>query len=335
MSLLRIVKQAVRSTPAHGLGYGILRRLDAAEQPELRAAAAQNPPALLVNYLGRFSSAGGHFTPVQQGTVFADAFAVSLDGAVPLTHPLELNAFLDGDRLALGWTWAARLLQEKDVAAVSAAMENIASELAENARTKPALAAATLVPADVPGTGLDAAALARIEAAHGPALAVLPLGPLQLGLLFHDQLGARGGNYSSVTVLELGGAVSGERLRAALELMLDAHPQLGASFNPGAGPAPVQVIPHPAFRAPVDFAEILIADHGDPAAATASRFTARPMRSRRPSAGSWRWSARKRRAPLTLSAGRCWPQGWCGGPTGRRGCCSAPTTCWWTAGPLH
>ena len=112
-SLLRVVKQAVRSTPADGLGYGILRHLDAAAQPELRAAAAQNPPALLVNYLGRFAPAAGHFTPVQQGTAFADAFAVSQDAAMPLTHPLELNAFLDGDRLALGWTWAARLLARR------------------------------------------------------------------------------------------------------------------------------------------------------------------------------------------------------------------------------
>ncbi|POH57672.1 amino acid adenylation domain-containing protein [Arthrobacter glacialis] len=267
-SLLRVVKQAVRSTPADGMGYGILRYLDAANQPELRAAAAQNPPALLVNYLGRFQQAAGHFTPVQQGTVFVDAFAVSQDGAMALTHPLELNAFLDGEQLALGWTWAARLLQTADAEAVTASMESIAATLAEYARTTPALAAATLVPADVPGTGLNAAALARIEADHGPAQAVLPLGPLQLGLLFHDQLGAQGGNYSSVTVLELKGKVSGERLRAALELMLDAHPQLGTSFNLGVGAVPVQVIPHPAFRAPIDFAEILVADHTDPAAAT-------------------------------------------------------------------
>ncbi|MHA7270283.1 amino acid adenylation domain-containing protein [Arthrobacter sp. HLT1-20] len=266
--LLRVVKQAVRSTPADGMGYGILRYLDGTNQPELRAAAAQNPPSLLVNCLGRFSLAEGHFTPVQQGTVFADAFAVSQDGAMPLTHPLELNAFLDGEQLALGWTWAARLLDAADVAAVTAAMESIAAALAECARATPALAAATLVPADVPGTGLDAAAVARIESGHGPALAVLPLGPLQLGLLFHDQLGAQGGNYSSVTVLELAGKVSGERMRVALELMLDAHPQLGASFNTGAGPVPVQVIPHPAFRAPLDFAEILIADTTDPAGAT-------------------------------------------------------------------
>ncbi|MHA7304881.1 amino acid adenylation domain-containing protein [Arthrobacter sp. TMN-49] len=268
LSVLRVLKQAVRSTPADGMGYGILRYLDAPQQPELRAAAAQNPPALLVNYLGRFQQAEGHFTPVQQGTVFADAFAVSQDGAMALTHPLELNAFLDGEQLALGWTWANRLLSVEDVAAVSQAMEAAAAVLADFARTHPAQAAAQLVPADVPGTGLDAQALARIEADHGPALAVLPLGPLQLGLLFHDQLGAQGGNYSSVTTLEFGGTVSGERLRAALEMLLDAHPQLGASFNLGAASAPVQVIPHPVFRSPLDFAEVVIADHADPAAAT-------------------------------------------------------------------
>lgn len=262
-ALLRSVKQAVRATPGDGMGYGILRHLDADGNPELLAAAAQNPPALLVNYLGRFSSHSGHFTPVQSGGAFADTFAVSQDATMPLAHPLELNAFLDGTRLALCWSWAARLLNERDAAAVTAGMEQAAAALAEFAAAHPRKAAATLVPADVPGTGLDSAALKRLQESHGPALAVLPLGPLQQGLLFHEQLGGDAGSYSSVTVLEFAGPVDTGRLRAALEHLLDTHPQLGASFNNTAGPRPVQFIGHPDFRRPVDFQETAVPAGGD------------------------------------------------------------------------
>ena len=266
-AVLRAVKQAVRATPGDGLGYGILRHLDTAAQPELVSAAAGNPPALLVNYLGRFQTGGGHFTPVQHGGVFADSFAVSQDGSLPLDHPLELNAFLDGGRLALGCTWAGRLLSAADVAAVTAGIEQAAQALARFAAAEPRRAAATTVPADAPGTGLDADALARIQEKHGPAVAVLPLGPLQQGLLFHEQMGADGG-YSSVTVLEFSGRVTTGRLRGALELLVDAHPQLGTSFDTASGPVPVQVIGHPSFRRPIDFTEIVVPDGADAAAET-------------------------------------------------------------------
>ncbi len=267
-AVLRAVKQAVRATPGDGLGYGILRHLDAHEQVGLLAAAAHNPPALLVNYLGRFNSHNGHFTPVQSGGAFADTFAVSQDTTMPLAHPLELNAFLDGSRLALCWSWADRLLNEADAAAVTAGMEQAATALADFAATQPRKSAATLVPADVPGTGLDTAALGRLQESHGPALAVLPLGPLQQGLLFHEQIGGDAGSYSSVTVLDFTGPVDTERLRDALEHLVDTHPQLGTSFNTTAGPMPVQVIGHPGFRRPVDFQEITVPAGGDGPAET-------------------------------------------------------------------
>lgn len=261
LAAVRAVKQALRSTPGNGIGYGILRYLHPDSTAALAGAAAANPPALLLNYLGRFPTPGRHFTPVPHGTVFADAFAVAQDGQAPLGHPLELNAFLDGGRLALCWSWAPRLLNGDDVAALAGLIERAAIALGALAKREPVEAASTLVPADVPGTGLDTAALTAIEAGHGPVLAVLPLGPLHEGLLFHDQLGKDGDNYCSVTVLEFADdQVSADRLRQAIEHVIDTHPQLGASFDTTAGPSPVQVVPHPAFRRPVDFAEVVIPD---------------------------------------------------------------------------
>jgi amino acid adenylation domain-containing protein len=81
-----------------------------------------------------------------------------------------------------------------------------------------------------------------------PALAdVLPLTPLQEGLLFHA-LYAHERNTQDVylvqLVLELDGAVDAARLRAAGQALLDRHPNLRAAFRRRRGGGPVQVVPH-------------------------------------------------------------------------------------------
>ena len=83
-----------------------------------------------------------------------------------------------------------------------------------------------------------------------PALAdVLPLTPLQEGLLFHA-LYAHERDAQDVylvqLVLELDGAVDAARLRAAGQALLDRHPNLRAAFRRRRGGGPVQVIPHKA-----------------------------------------------------------------------------------------
>src|SRR5689334_10381479 len=84
-----------------------------------------------------------------------------------------------------------------------------------------------------------------------PALAdVLPLTPLQEGLLFHA-LYAHEKDAKDVylvqLVLELDGAVDAGRLRAAGQALLDRHPNLRAAFRRRRGGGPVQVIPHKAL----------------------------------------------------------------------------------------
>ncbi|MFE9450310.1 amino acid adenylation domain-containing protein [Streptomyces sp. NPDC006739] len=76
---------------------------------------------------------------------------------------------------------------------------------------------------------------------------VLPLTPLQEGLLFHA-LHARERDAQDVylvqLVLELDGTVDPVRLRAAGQALLDRHPNLRAAFRRRRGGRPVQVVPH-------------------------------------------------------------------------------------------
>ncbi|MES5820834.1 amino acid adenylation domain-containing protein [Streptomyces sp. RG80] len=84
---------------------------------------------------------------------------------------------------------------------------------------------------------------------------VLPLTPLQEGLLFHAlyEHERHGPDvYVVQLVFELEGPVDADRLRAAAQALLDRHPNLRAAFRRRRGGQPVQVIPR---RATLPWAE--------------------------------------------------------------------------------
>ncbi|MFF8959798.1 amino acid adenylation domain-containing protein [Streptomyces sp. NPDC014894] len=127
------VKEQLRAIPDHGIGHGLLRRLNPDTAPALAALPA---PLLGFNYLGRFAApdsaatAGG---PVGGGA----------DPAMPLAHALEVNAATwdtpAGPRLAARWTWAPGLLAQDRVHDLATAWFTALEALAATA--------------DTPGTG--------------------------------------------------------------------------------------------------------------------------------------------------------------------------------------
>ncbi|MFE7646433.1 amino acid adenylation domain-containing protein [Streptomyces phaeoluteigriseus] len=73
---------------------------------------------------------------------------------------------------------------------------------------------------------------------------VLPLTPLQEGLLFHAVSGRRELDvYTVQLVLDLSGPLDGARLKAAAERFLDRHPHLKAGFRYRDNGDPVQLVP--------------------------------------------------------------------------------------------
>ncbi|NUQ98763.1 MAG: amino acid adenylation domain-containing protein [Streptomyces sp.] len=91
---------------------------------------------------------------------------------------------------------------------------------------------------------------------------VLPLTPLQEGLLFHalyEHERDAPDVYVVQLVFELEGPVDGDRLRAAAQALLDRHPNLRAAFRRRRGGQPVQVVPH---RATLPWAEADLTGQG-------------------------------------------------------------------------
>ncbi|MFC9661596.1 amino acid adenylation domain-containing protein [Nocardia sp. NPDC127606] len=83
----------------------------------------------------------------------------------------------------------------------------------------------------------------EFSATYGPVADVLPLSPLQEGLLFHALRDGAADVYTMTARFSLDGVVDPERMGAAFANMLRRHPNLGAAFSYEQFDQPVQIVP--------------------------------------------------------------------------------------------
>ncbi|MFC1439472.1 amino acid adenylation domain-containing protein [Streptacidiphilus sp. N1-10] len=113
---------------------------------------------------------------------------------------------------------------------------------------------------------LDDHEYAELTAGHGPVEEILPLAPLQHGLLFHalyegaDDDTGPGDVYVGQIPLLVEGELEAGRLRAAFQSLLDRHAALRAGFTVRSGGDPVQII---AGSVPIPWAEHDLSDLDD------------------------------------------------------------------------
>ncbi|CAM5621341.1 hypothetical protein SFUMM280S_03529 [Streptomyces fumanus] len=144
-----------------------------------------------------------------------------------------------GPELTLTLAWPERLLDQAD-----------AQDLLDTwAQMLTALAAAPHgggghTPSDFPLIALDQAQIEELEAAAPDLTEVLPVSPLQEGLLFHALFDEQAEDvYVEQIVHTLEGPLDADLLRASWQALLDRHPTLRIGFRQLAGmPQPVQVI---------------------------------------------------------------------------------------------
>jgi amino acid adenylation domain-containing protein/non-ribosomal peptide synthase protein (TIGR01720 family) len=255
-SLLKNVKQALRSVPDKGLGFASLRYLDTDYQATFSSLEKANPSQLLFNYLGRFDARQGYWQAQQRDGVFADSFAVHLDAEQVLLHEFEVNIFVDESgeipQLAIHWSWDQAQHSQAEILQLSQAIQSGLEQMivwSQAAKTNlkttenQTLADQTRVAADLTQKGLSNTQLAQLENSYGPVLDVLPALPLQEGLLFHAQLGGAGSHYNSTTRLSIEGQVQVSAIQMALNTVIVRHPQLLAHFDSNVLGRAIQILP--------------------------------------------------------------------------------------------
>ncbi|MCQ9133436.1 non-ribosomal peptide synthetase, partial [Streptomyces hilarionis] len=230
---LKRVKEQLHAVPGNGIGYGLLRHRNAGTAGEL---AAYGRPQLGFNYLGRHDApALADWAPAPE----APALGAGFDDAAPLGLALELDAVTvdhaHGARLVATWTWSQALLAEDDVRELAHGWFASLTELA-------AVEGGGLTPSDLPLVDLSQGDIEALEGALPSLADVLPLAPLQEGLLFHSLYDSGADLYAVQEVFALSGPLDPGALRTAASTLLDRYPNLRAGFHHEGLPRPVQVI---------------------------------------------------------------------------------------------
>ncbi|ORB10732.1 condensation domain-containing protein, partial [Mycobacterium noviomagense] len=221
--------------------YGLLRYLNPGidlDDPD---------PPIGFNYLGRL---GGSSSPEQASEqlwrISAQGMSkIGAAAAIPmaLAHTVELNAATvdteSGPALQAGWSWAPSVLDDTQIARLSELWFEALRGICAHVRA----GGGGLTPSDIAPAHLSQQQLDQL-CQHQPVADVLPLTPLQQGLLFHTSTTPASGDdiYAVQLAITITGPLDPHRLRDALHTVITRHPNLVARFSDQFD-EPVQIIP--------------------------------------------------------------------------------------------
>ncbi|MGW4739725.1 amino acid adenylation domain-containing protein [Nocardia xishanensis] len=241
-ALLKAVKEQLITVPDKGIGFGMLRYLNPDTAAGLDGALGQ----IGFNYLGKISTGdvpealtGGSWLPTDDW----GAPDAAQDAAMPAAAVVDINALVTdtdaGAQLTASFAYASEILDADAVRELAerwvAALTVLAGHLRDSS-------AGGLTPADVPLVRVTQAELDIWRAERPGLVDVLPLSPLQLGLLFLTQMSATADPYLLQLAVELSGDIDLDRLRRAAQAVLDRHPILRSAFGSSAAGDPVQFV---------------------------------------------------------------------------------------------
>jgi len=202
--------EAVRRATSAALAGSLDALRRHASLSEVREVLGRIPaPPISFNYLGRLDAA-----PDPSDALLGALRVPSSPQRSPRgrrTHALEVDAIVTGGRLRVRWSTSRAQLEKATVRRLADDFHNFLSVFSTRF---------------APDAGIEE---------------VLPLSPMQEGMLFHHLRDARD-PYVSQIALELAGDIHAERLAQAWQLAVDHHPALRAEFAWEGRERPAQMI---------------------------------------------------------------------------------------------
>ncbi len=239
-ALVKDAKEQLRALP-HPLSYGVLRYLNADVDLD-----GSDPP-IGFNYFGRLGAPGADAAEAMADGWWISQDGLSLIGAatavpMPLMHTLDVNAgTIDtgaGPQLHVNWTWAPSALDQEQITRLSRLWFDALAGICAHVRG----GGGGLTPSDLAPARLSQQQIDKLQRKQQIA-DVLPLTPVQQGLLFHATTAATSDDlYAGQLEIGVAGPLDPQRLRAAVHAVVDRHPQLVARYCDEFD-QPVQVIP--------------------------------------------------------------------------------------------
>ncbi|CAL9567060.1 amino acid adenylation domain-containing protein [Streptomyces sp. enrichment culture] len=233
---IKHTKEALRAVPNRGIGYGALRHLrgELGSLPE---------PRIGFNYLGQFDSPAG-------GGLFATSDLNPGGEYAPeeeRAHLLDVVGRVVDGRLVFDWAYSTDVHDEATVAALA---ERFTAELTALIGHCLSEGAGGVTPSDFPLVSLSQAEVDRLAGDGRDVEDILPLTPMQQGMLFHTLLEPDSSSYFEQTLLVLDGVTDIQALADAWQRLVDATPVLRTTIAWQGVEQPVQIV-HRAAVLPV------------------------------------------------------------------------------------
>ena len=232
---LKSVKEQLRRLRFHGLGYGLLRYLS--PDPEVRRRLRELPqPEVSFNYLGQLDQVLGEdglLRPAGEGAGMARG------ARQPRRYLLDVSGDVSGGRLRLLFTYPAKLLAAATVERLAADCTAALGDLIAHCLQP---GAGGFTPSDFPLAAFDQATLDRLLTAPREVEDVLPLSPLQQGLLYHGLEEPEAALYVLQFSCSLLGELDVGAFEHAWQLAIERHAALRAAFHWEGLDEPLQVV---------------------------------------------------------------------------------------------
>jgi amino acid adenylation domain-containing protein/non-ribosomal peptide synthase protein (TIGR01720 family) len=217
IATLKTVKETLRAVPEKGLGYGVLKYLAGAELPELVGQG------VTFNYLGRFDDTEGPLFSLSSETPTAQR-----DPNGPLANALSVDGQVRGGQLTLDWTFSRRRFDRASIERLVALYRENLLQLIEHCVSDQH---AGLTPSDFPLAGLNQAQLDTLAIPARDIEDILPLAPMQQGILLHSLLERGNGIYLMQDQYAVGSEVNFDAFKFAWQHVVQRHPALRTAFH--------------------------------------------------------------------------------------------------------
>ncbi|PZS37083.1 MAG: amino acid adenylation domain-containing protein, partial [Pseudonocardiales bacterium] len=227
---LKSVKDTLRAVPDSGIGYGVLRRLDAGAAG--RRLRTLPEPSIVVNYTGRTESSASPFD------MAAQTLGAERAGDQPRSHTIELEAAVRDGVLEVAWTYSHNRHERGTVERLANGHLDRLRALVAHCQAHPG----GHTPGDFPLARLDFEELDQLLADAPDIADIYPLTPLQEGMLFHALLSPETGDNYSQEVFVLEGDVDADVVERACRAAAARHPAMRTTIVWDGLSKPMQVV---------------------------------------------------------------------------------------------
>lgn len=234
---IKEVKETLRSIPANGVGYGLLKYL--APEEVRQGMQFSLKPEILFNYLGQFD--GDFDTELFSRTKEAGGNPIS--DQTPMEYPLEVSGIVTGGELNISLTFNRIACSESIATELLSAYQTYLRELIVHCseKTMPELTASDLTYKGLNNQSLEVF-LDKYNIDPGQLSDIHELTPLQEGILFHTLFEDDSMAYFEQLELEIAGEFNEASLRKVWGILVDRHEILRTLFVNDDVESPLQVV---------------------------------------------------------------------------------------------